>query len=137
LLYVPLSQQPIPWATTLLIRGDAITIADAVRRTASAFGFDRRMVTSRSGVLATEIAAARYPRRLALTVTLAAAVLCVLIAIAGLYGAFVEVSLERAREVALRLAIGAPVRRVVLTLARAAVWLAVGAAAAGVVAGNA
>ncbi|HEV8147749.1 MAG TPA: ABC transporter permease [Bryobacteraceae bacterium] len=131
-LYWPYSQGPWPF-TAVVVRataGDPMALARPVER--AILGVDPEMpvyaIRSMDDVLARSVA----QRKLTMALVLAFSVLAALLAAIGIYGVLAYGVAQRAREIGIRMAVGARRADVVALIGAEAVWLAFAGLAIGI-----
>lgn len=115
LLYLPLRQQSSPYVTTLLVRGDhAVTSLSrlAAMVAARVAQVDASVNVSHAQALKNDTDLLLYPTRVAFSLIAAGAGFAVLLCVAGLYGTITQIASDRAREMAIRMALGAGVAQI-------------------------
>lgn len=129
-VYQPLAQRPFQsMAVVVRTAGDPLTIVPQVR--AEVAGLDPTLAISHVGSMDEHVSRALSRPRFMSTLTTIFGALAAVLALVGIYGVMACSVAERSREIAIRIAVGAPASRVV----RMIVLEAAGLAAAGVAVG--
>jgi predicted permease len=129
-VYVPYRQRsPATMSVVVRLDGDPLDVAEDLRRAVS--GLDPSVAPARMGPLRALVDDALAPERFAAVLLSVFAVLAVVLAAIGVYGVTYHASARRAREVAVRVALGADAADV----RRSVVQRALGMAGAGAVIG--
>lgn len=137
-LYVPLQQQPVPYITTLLVRGDrSVTSLSrlAAMVAASVLQVDASVNVSHAQALKNDTDLLLYPTRVAFGLIVVGAGFAVLLCVAGLYGAISQIASDRAREMAIRMALGAGVPQIGRRMLGSTLIVTAGGIAAGLLSG--
>jgi hypothetical protein len=138
LLYLPLRQQPSPYVTTLLVRGDdTVTSLSRLAATvaASVLQVDVSVNVAHAQALKSDTDLLLYPTRVAFGLIVVGAGFAVLLCIAGLYGAISQIASDRAREMAIRMALGAGVPQIGRRMLGSTLVVTTGGIVAGVLSG--
>ncbi len=128
-LYEPLSDDEAMTWVVARTRGDAARVAAEMRRVLP--DIDPRLFSYSSGTLERHIAAMSYPLKMGATALMAFALVALVMACIGLYGAVSYAVAQRSREVGIRLSLGAGRDSVVRLLLAGGLRLVAGGVVAG------
>jgi predicted permease len=129
-IYVPLAQQFMSDVTFYVRRAPGASRADDLRRAVAAF--DPMLPVIHTDTLESATALALLPQRIAAWIATTVGSIGLFLAALGLYGLTAFSISQRSREIAIRLAVGAPQAAIVWLVLRQGAALALGGAAAGI-----
>ena len=126
-IYTPITQKLQAWKrwTGIVVRpvaGDSMTLVPAIDR--AVWAIDPQLPVTEAQPMEALVADALNARRLQLVLMVLFALIALLLAVSGIYGVVSYLVAERARELGVRVALGATPRAVLGLVMREGVWLA-------------